>query len=108
MADAPDFTAEIRKDTRFFPCLLGALVLALFLLFFKELKPFLQTYFVPSLAVYVLGTGVVAWLQTMQGIRSNDGIINNRQFNCIIALHLLWLVAFVSYNIWRLSQMPPQ
>lgn len=100
----------VKRDPRYFPSLIGVFVLALFIYKFENLTNEIKRYFVPSVAVYILATSLLAYLQTMifirQAIRlSKEG--NGPQpipdciFWTIVVLHLLFLGCLIGYNLYR-------
>jgi hypothetical protein len=96
----PDFTDNLSKDTRYFPTLIAALIFLIFLLFFDKLNDPLKLWFVPSLAVYVLGTSFIGYLQTMLNIRKQATLSIN-EFRMIMALHSVWFACLIEYNLYR-------
>ncbi len=91
----------IKYDTRFFPTLVGAFVTGLVLLFYSNLTVLIQNRVVPAMVIYVLGTALIAWFQTMLGIRRKD-ILSSPQFMVICILHLFWFAGLVLFSLWPL------
>lgn len=110
MSELGIFTKNVAQDTRYFPTLIGALLVGLLLLFFKELSDPIKLYFLPSLVIYVIGTSFLAYLQSMLALRKQmendrDKIVftGNAKpvFWTIVSLHVLWLACFIWYNLYR-------
>ena len=110
MAEFTVFTKNVAQDTRYFPTLIGALLIGLLLLFFKELSDPIKQYFVPSLVIYVIGTSFIAYLQSMLALRkqledekAGKTFTGNHPavFWAIVGLHVLWLVGLIWYNLHR-------
>ena len=100
MSSIPDFTSSIARDTRYFPALVGALILLGALLFSDKLTQPLKDWFVPSLAVYVLGASLIGYVQTMLFIRRQTQL-PTCWFAAIVVSHVLWLGLFIGYNLYR-------
>jgi hypothetical protein len=110
MNDELDFFTKVARDFRYGITLVATFILGLFLLFYEDLVPAIQDTFVPSLAIYVLGTGVITGVQTLVTASANtkaraDGKeprgIPERWLKAIIALHLFWFVLLIAYNVVR-------
>ena len=109
----PDVTKHIKMDARYFPALISLLTLSMFLFNFRNLTESLKNWLVPSLAVYVLGTTLVAYVQSMLLIRRSatsvsapearpEAILTSWQFyGFILPFHVIFFISFVIYNIWR-------
>lgn len=65
MGTAFDLPKDIAQDSRYFPTVIGALILGLLLLFSENLSDRIRLYLIPSLAMYIAGTALLAYLQTM-------------------------------------------
>jgi|GEM_PF-4859613 len=65
MGTAFDLPKDIAQDSRYFPTVIGALILGLLLLFHENLTDRIRLYLIPSLAMYIAGTALLAYLQTM-------------------------------------------
>lgn len=114
MADTPDIYSELRKNDRYFLAILAAFVLGLFLLFYKDLDPWMRRHFVPAFAVYLLGAALIAQIQNMVGIRerrrceaSHIPFIGSppRIFLALVIAHVMWFVGWLIYLLiflWRL------
>jgi len=88
MSEVPDFTQHLARDMRQFPVLVAALVFLGILLFYDKLADPLKNWFVPSLAVYVIGASLIGYLQTMLYIQ-RKALLPSWLFSSIVALHLL-------------------
>lgn len=65
-------SARLRiNDFRYGFTIVGLLTLGLLLLVFGDLSPALQNHLVPSVAVYTIGTGVIAGIQTLVTTSAN-------------------------------------
>jgi len=98
MSSVPDFTKHLATDTRQFPALIAALVLLGTLLFYDKLADPLKNWFVPSLAVYVVGASLIGYVQTMLHIR-RQSFLPSWIFTTIVVFHVAWFASFVAYNI---------
>jgi hypothetical protein len=65
MGTAFDLPKDIAEDSRYFPTVIGALILGLLLLFHENLSDRIKLYLIPSLAMYIASTALLAYLQTM-------------------------------------------
>jgi hypothetical protein len=104
------FTKHVAQDARYFPTLVGAFLLGLLLLFFKELSDPIKQYLVPSFIIYVIGTAFIAYLQSMLALRKQlederDGKVftgNSKPvFGAMVGLHVLWLAGWIWYNLHK-------
>jgi|SRR5882672_1525004 len=105
-----DFTLpkDIAQDSRYFPTVVGALILGLLLLFHENLSDKIRLYLIPSLAMYIAATALLAYLQTMlrereilRTGRDNYKGIPKWQFRAIVVSHFVLLAALIAYNLWR-------
>ena len=65
MSNTFDWAKATASDFRFSITVVSALVLGILMLFFKDLTLFMRETLVPSLAIYSIGTGVIAGAQTI-------------------------------------------
>ena len=110
MADNDTFFQEITKDKRHFPVLVGVVVLGVTLLVYSDLSEPLKHRFVPSLMVYVLGLGVIAYFERMADwyrMTQKPPTKPETQrgahpwyFLVAVICHFAWFVAFIVYNFW--------
>lgn len=109
MSTAFNLPKDIAKDSRYFPTVIGALILGLLLLFHENLSDKLRLYLIPSLAMYIAGTALLAYLQTMLRerrmlrLKENEKYtgIPNRQFRSIVISHFLLFASLIVYNLYR-------
>jgi hypothetical protein len=112
MSDFVGFTKSVARDLRYFPTLISALLLGLLLLFFKELPEPMKQYLVSSLAVYTLGSALLAYVQSMLAWRrefqlKREGrekeFVGNQPlvFALIVLLHVIWFGCLIGYNVYR-------
>jgi hypothetical protein len=95
---------------------MGAVLFFGALLFYDKLTQPLKDWFVPSLAVYVVGTSIVAYIQTMLLIRiglnqpsapamaaeqTKSTVLPGATFFTIATFHVLWFGLLIGYNIYR-------
>lgn len=92
----------------------SSFVFALLLLFAGDLPEPVRRWTVPSLAVYLIGSGIIIFLKELFHIRHNavrrQQTRNERspenlplgQLWIFIGIYLLWFAALIAYNIWRL------
>ena len=92
------------------PTLAGALVLGLLLLVFRDLDANLRARLVPSLAVYVLGTSLLAFVYSdldarncirAEKRRETPGPQPCRIFVLFIVLHVGWVGVLAAYLFWK-------
>jgi hypothetical protein len=121
MSDTFDWTKRAVSDFRFTITVAAALVLGLLLLFFKEATPFIRDRLVPSLAVYTLGTGVIAGVQTLVATWRDSRFylefdaagkdlckttarpgLPPTGLALIVALHAIWFILFCVYNVAKM------
>ncbi len=90
--------------------LVSAFVLGLLLLFHSELPQFMKEVFIPSLAVYVLGTGLLTGIDIRLTVSANTKAIVAKQdpkgipplaLIIITIAHVLLFIGFIAYNIYR-------
>ena len=117
---AIDTLTSWRKSWTFFPTLVGAFVLALLLLFYKDLDPALRNPFVPALVVYVLGSGLIGFWHYVCAVRDALKLEAKQKrapqegkeppsreagplwrFVTAMVLHGLWLAAFAAFVALR-------
>jgi hypothetical protein len=111
MSEPSKSIENVAKDARYFPTLVGIFVLGLLLLFLKDLSDPIKQYLVPSLVIYVLGTSFLGYWQSMlawrEELKHKDAkestFIGTRPktFMAINILHVLWLLMFLAYNVYR-------
>lgn len=94
------------KAPRLVPALFSVLVLGLFLLFLRELPEEMQTYLVPSVAIYGLGASLLGMLHRLVAYHyevagNNERTIPIRWRVILYAAHVLWFVSLIAYNFWR-------
>ena len=101
------FTKHVAQDARYFPTLIGAFLIGLLLLFFKDLSDPIKNL-VPSLIIYVIGTAFIAYLQSMFALRkqlederAGKVFTGNSKlvFGIMVGLHVLWLAGLIWYNL---------
>jgi hypothetical protein len=104
------FTKHVAQDARYFPTLIGAFVVGLLLLLFKELSDPIKQHLVPSLIIYVIGTAFIAYLQSMLALRkqledekAGQVFTGNSKpvFGIMVGLHVLWLAGLIWYNFHK-------
>lgn len=70
----------------------------------------MREIFIPSLAVYTLGTGLIAGIQILLTVSANTKAladkktprgISERNLKGIIIAHICLFVSFIAYNIFR-------
>ena len=66
-----DDASLLVRDFRYGFTVVGLLTFGLLLLVFEDLTPALQNYLVPSVAVYTIGTGVIAGIQLLVTASAN-------------------------------------
>lgn len=110
MDNLPEFFQGVIKDFRYGITLVSAFVLGLLLLFYREFSVFMQEIFIPSLAVYTLGTGLIAGIQILLTVSANTKAmadekkprgISENNLKGIIIVHICLFVLFIVYNIFR-------
>ncbi len=98
--DMTTLAKRLSQDDRYYPCIIGLLILGLLLLFSRDLPEGVQEIFIPSLAVYVIGLSLIAWIQTRLNIWIKKEF-SLREFLSTGVLHILWLGFFIWYNFHR-------
>jgi ABC-type arginine/histidine transport system permease subunit len=112
MGDIPNIYDELKKNDRYFLAILASFILALLLLFYKDLDEWVKRTFVSAYVVYIVGAALLAQIQNMTGIRRRrqceargEPFVGTYTFVfwAIIALHILWFGTWVSYLITHLG-----
>jgi|SRR5690606_27045339 len=94
------FIESIAEDIRYAPAIVGAFVFVLLLLFVDKLNPLAQQWLIPSVALYIMGAGIVGYIQSILYAR-NEQNLPCWQTGLIIAIHVfLWLL-LLAYNCHR-------
>jgi len=103
MSETQDLLKGIPTIPGFIPTLIGTVILGLLLLFYRDFNEELRRYLVPSLVVYVLGTGLIAWVHYMLWRRTDlqPKRLAWPTFVRIVVVHIMWFVCFVWYNLYR-------
>ena len=86
--------------------IIGAFVLSLFLLLDRTpggSSEYLNTYFIPALAVYVIGAGIISYAHRLHYLLNKDenGKVQDLPVetnNKFIYMHALLLIAFAAYS----------
>jgi hypothetical protein len=63
---------EVKRNDRYFLPILGAFILGLLLLFYKDLDPWIQKKLIPAYVVYLMGAALIAQVQNMLGVCAAD------------------------------------
>lgn len=110
MAELPQtIFDEVKRNDRYFLPILGAFILGLLLLFYKDLDAWIQEKVVPGYVVYLLGAALIAQVQNMLGNRERLRCeaqarpftgTKRSYFVAIVAFHITWFAAFVAF-VWR-------
>jgi len=81
--------------------IVNLLVLGLLMLFFKELPDTIKSYLIPALVVYVLGNGIIGYIQGSY-FRAN-GMKNDfkEPLKIYYFLYAVWFVLFIVYLFFR-------
>lgn len=86
-------------DFRYGLTVISSLVLGLLLLFFNDLPENIQHYLIPSLAIFTVGTGLIAKIQLLLTASENTKRwADNKKPRGIKEGHLCWII--VSYIVW--------
>lgn len=108
MASEPKVYESLFRMPRLIPALIAALILGLFLLFFRELPYLIQHFLLPSLAVYALGAALLGMFHRLIAItyanpneRWNEHTIHIVIRIVLYGIHILWFAALIWYNFWR-------
>ena len=109
MTETPhDILSSIKNNDRYFLSLIAAFALALLLLFYKDLNPWIQRQLVPSFVVYLIGSALVGQVQQMVGTREElrckaEGktFVGSPKlfFHGVIIVHVGWFATWVAYLI---------
>jgi len=108
MAEKDSLFQEIVADKRHFPVVVGVVVLGVTLLVYSDLSEPLRHRLVPSLTVYVLGLGLIAYFERMadwyrvhakaDAKRDDQRGASPWYFVTAVVCHLVWLSALILYN----------
>ena len=101
----------LKKSWVGIPTLAGLLVFGLILLFFRDLDTTLRMVLVPSVAIYILGNSLLAFvysdLDARNCVRARQeegripGPISSNIFILFIVLHVVWFVSLLIYLFWK-------
>lgn len=95
-----DFINSIASDIRYAPAIIAAFVFVLLLLFIKELPQPIQQWFIPSIAIYIMASGIIGYIQAILYARKGEVLATWQTVSIIIA-HIVLLLFLVSYNCFR-------
>ncbi len=95
--------ASIWRDVRYLPTFVSLLVLGIVLLVYRDLEGLTRQYFVPSLAVYTLGSGIIASAHATAFARANqrDQALSTWSVRLVYGVHVFWLGLLIWYGDWR-------
>ncbi len=98
-----EMDASIWRDVRYLPTFVSLLALGIVLLVYRDLGGLTRQYFVPSLAVYTLGSGIIASAHATASVRAKQ--VNSRLKNGWVVLvyvaHVIWLGFLIGYGFRR-------
>ena len=119
MSEQFNFAQRAAQDVRFLITVVAALVLGLLMLFIKEATPFMKNTLIPSLAIYTIGTGLIAGIHTVLVRRSETlfqielekvgkdlnktearPMLSPIGLSVIFGVHVIWFILFCAYNIY--------
>jgi hypothetical protein len=80
----------------------------LLLLFLGELPEGVRRYFIPSLIMYAIGSGLISYIHaflfsriSVKAKSEERSILPDSTIITIFAAQVVWFAAFIGYNFWR-------
>ncbi|MCG7979582.1 MAG: hypothetical protein N0E58_15810 [Candidatus Thiodiazotropha endolucinida] len=95
------------KDIRHMPTLVAVVVFGLLLLFIHDVPVEVRRFFIPSLAIYIIGSFNISYIHCTLGNRKamEKGAkkephvgIKKTHYVGIVSAHIIWFLAFIIYN----------